>query len=92
MHNSHLETHTTQSKTENTQGSFTFVMIPVGGENAFQEVTRPKASLFDDELEKYARVYFGFSDDSVCACMRMCVLLRLQCLDIQGNTHAQSIC
>ena len=47
-----------------TQDPFTFVMIPTGNDE-LQEVTKSKAgSPDDDELQKYAKVYYASSGDS----------------------------
>ena len=73
-----------ESENDNTKGSFTFVLIPTGND-PFEEVTKPKAGINHDALLKYARTYFGLSDDTVCVCMRMCVGLRLRCMDVQGS-------
>ena len=42
---------------------FTFVLVPTGNDT-LQEVTKSKAGGLDnDELQKYAKAYFGFGDD-----------------------------
>ena len=72
-------------ESKNTKNSFTFVMIPADKDAPIKELVRPKLGLNHDAIEKYARAYFGFSDDSVCVCMHMCVGVRLRCMDVQGN-------
>ena len=61
-----------ESESDNTKGSFTFVLIPTGND-ALQEVTKPKSGFYEDELRKHAKAHFALSDDSVGVCMRMCV-------------------
>ena len=52
------------NESENTQNSFTFVLIPTSNDT-LQEVTKSKAGgLNNDELQKYAKAYFGYHNDS----------------------------
>ena len=47
-----------------TQGSFTFVLIPVG-KAPLQEVTKSKkGGLNNDELQKYSKSYYASNQDS----------------------------
>ena len=53
-----------ESENDNTKGSFTFVLIPTANET-LREVRKSKAGgADDDELHKFAAVYYGYSNGS----------------------------
>ena len=51
------------SANDNAKEPFTFVLIPAG-DDPLQEVQKPKtAERENDEVKKYAKAYFGYSQD-----------------------------
>ena len=52
------------SANDNAKESFTFVVISAGNDDPLQEVRKPKtAERENDEVKKYAKAYFGYSQD-----------------------------